>query len=492
MFQMYPHRNPGRQNQDQSRPLGYLPEGTSHTIDDAGDSVRHHSSTLPIPSSSQWYSAGHSSQQIAQVPSASAYSRDTSVHTQNDPRWYTYPSGHAAIVPAQYHNPPPVHQWTQCYPSRNLDTRDHLSHLPAQGASHYNVPSPRTYPVEPLQSPSLAGLAGASPDPRYSSDLNYQNSAGSISEPRVYFDRPNAPRGGMQEPTGQLYDRGIGRKHQEMPNAAYPSAPLDAEVYGENVRSARAPIAPLATPADSSRTTGRYSLHIRQQPRAARAGPDGKDRRPIDPPVVLQLLMRDFDPSSREDVNDLQDSTWVVHCRLCLASSPSTDVSTVEERLVHGGSRIARRQILGEYVSQAIFTPKDPDPATAVMHPSSTESTRFPTSKTNWPLKDFPGTFFIFPDVSVRSPGEYLLTFSLMATPQSTRDTGAQVPATVTISSDPFMVYPAKGFDKIQESTPLVKALAKVPGAPATLKLKKGPGSREEKRERDEDSESSG
>ncbi|KAJ5413801.1 Velvet factor [Penicillium cosmopolitanum] len=47
-------------------------------------------------------------------------------------------------------------------------------------------------------------------------------------------------------------------------------------------------------------TQSRYHLHVRQQPIAARAcGARDRDRRPIDPPPIVPILLTDFDPGSQ-------------------------------------------------------------------------------------------------------------------------------------------------------------------------------------------------
>lgn len=64
-------------------------------------------------------------------------------------------------------------------------------------------------------------------------------------------------------------------------------------------------------------TASRFRLHIRQQPVAGRACAAGeKDRRPIDPPPILQLLIVDFDPDFEEDRLLLQDPRFAVGCLL--------------------------------------------------------------------------------------------------------------------------------------------------------------------------------
>ena len=53
--------------------------------------------------------------------------------------------------------------------------------------------------------------------------------------------------------------------------------------------------------------TDRYLLTMRQQPIAARAcGFGERDRRVIDPPPIVQLSLRDFNPKSSADIAELR------------------------------------------------------------------------------------------------------------------------------------------------------------------------------------------
>lgn len=74
---------------------------------------------------------------------------------------------------------------------------------------------------------------------------------------------------------------------------------------------------PLSPQPSPPVTASRFRLHIRQQPVAGRACAAGeKDRRPIDPPPILQLLIVDFDPDSENDRLLLQDPRFAVGCLL--------------------------------------------------------------------------------------------------------------------------------------------------------------------------------
>lgn len=232
----------------------------------------------------------------------------------------------------------------------------------------------------------------------------------------------------------------------------------------------------------------RFQLHVRQQPRAARAGPDGKDRRTIDPPPVLQLMIEDFNPESLTDMEDLKNTHFVVHCRLVSASSPRTDMSVVAGTGEDGQSAI-QRLLLGTNVSNPFFCADDPDPNTmpepvfsapsspsarlmmrpASMAPPTEKKPRKTTSNDNGP-----GSFFIFADLSVRKAGEYRLEFKLMKMDLMSLSQGSTVPVLHSVVTDVFKVVNAKDFDQVQPSTPLVRGLLSR-GAGFPLKLKKGP-----------------
>jgi hypothetical protein len=72
-------------------------------------------------------------------------------------------------------------------------------------------------------------------------------------------------------------------------------------------------------------------------------------------------------------------------------------------------------------------------------------------------LKDIDNSdagFFVFPDLSVRTEGTYRLKFSLFEI------VGRDVYHCQTIYSDPFIVYSAKRFPGMEESTFLSRAFA--------------------------------
>jgi hypothetical protein len=270
----------------------------------------------------------------------------------------------------------------------------------------------------------------------------------------------------------------------EVPNQRYNQSPLTA-----NITQQRA-----------EKRAQRCRLYIRQQPRAARAGPDGKDRRTIDPPPILQLQITDFDAESAEDMEDLRSAHWVVHCRLVSPSSPRQEMSMLTPGSEDGqSSGPPQRLLLGNYVSGPTVCEDDPDPDTApeplqtapsspsarlmMMRPSSMAPPRGTGARPGQRQTSLPATFFIFADLSVRKAGEYRLEFKLMKMEPQFLSTGSTVPTLHSVTSDIFKVVNAKDFDQVQPSTKLVRGLLDR-GAGFPLKLKKGPREGQARRSR--------
>ncbi|RMZ83152.1 hypothetical protein DV738_g1176, partial [Chaetothyriales sp. CBS 135597] len=193
--------------------------------------------------------------------------------------------------------------------------------------------------------------------------------------------------------------------------------------------------------------------------------------------------MKDFDPDNPADVEELQNSYYVVHCRLVSANSPRRDVSTLAST-TEDGSKEVQRLLLGSAVSSPHHTKDDPNPSTMPCHPVS-ETPSGPPSPTmrfitlpstrprERPASEMPGTFFIFADLSVRKAGEYRLEFNLMKVEADKLVPGASMPIIHTVASQAFKVVNAKDFDQVQPSTKLVRGLIER-GAGFPLKLKKG------------------
>ncbi|RAH85607.1 hypothetical protein BO86DRAFT_415881 [Aspergillus japonicus CBS 114.51] len=215
-------------------------------------------------------------------------------------------------------------------------------------------------------------------------------------------------------------------------------------------------------------STSRYHLYIRQQPLAARAcGAGDRDRRPIDPPPIIQMLLRDFDPRSADDNNILQDPRFTVGCFLIpepgfSQSDMNADGTGRADELSQGQSTPL---LSGKAFVSPFYVDEDPDPSTAPAHPSSPyyeigeyvlPNPYHDTPHTSG--QGQPATFYIFSDLSVRTAGLYRLQFRLMNWGH-VEDTGKSMPILAEAWTNPFRVFPAKDFPGMRDSSLLTEGL---------------------------------
>ncbi|ORE09585.1 hypothetical protein BCV72DRAFT_58352 [Rhizopus microsporus var. microsporus] len=162
-----------------------------------------------------------------------------------------------------------------------------------------------------------------------------------------------------------------------------------------------------------------YQLTIRQQPKQSRMCGVGEkaDRRPIDPPPIVQF--RVIDPSL-----------------------PSNDKTYLQNPY---------------YFMYASLMAADLDEELHLLRDGKTRSTTGSVVSSLYHLKDIDNTdagFFVFPDLSVRMEGCYRLKLSLFEI------VGKEVFHCKSILSDQFFVYSAKKFPGMEESTFLSRSFA--------------------------------
>ncbi|KAI8149384.1 velvet factor-domain-containing protein [Fennellomyces sp. T-0311] len=163
-----------------------------------------------------------------------------------------------------------------------------------------------------------------------------------------------------------------------------------------------------------------YHLKLRQQPKQSRMCGVGEkaDRRPIDPPPIVQLRVNDPNLPSTDRSSYLQNPYYFMYASLMAADLDE------ELHLLRDGKT---RSTTGSVVS-SLYHLKDIDNSDA--------------------------GFFVFPDLSVRVEGNYRLKLSLFEI------IGKDVFHCVSIISDVFIVYSAKKFPGMEESTFLSRAFA--------------------------------
>lgn len=159
-----------------------------------------------------------------------------------------------------------------------------------------------------------------------------------------------------------------------------------------------------------------YKLEVRQQPVYARVAiGKEKDRKPIDPPPIVQLKV-----SAKKDPmqNFLQNPYLIMSCQLIRATDDEKD-----------SSGPVSNALLGTIVS-SLYSLKDTDNSV--------------------------GGFFVFGDLSVKCEGTYRLEFTLFELKMP--DKWCWFLASVR--SEPFTVYAQKYFPGMAESTFLTRSFS--------------------------------
>ncbi|KAK3401583.1 velvet factor-domain-containing protein [Sordaria brevicollis] len=161
-----------------------------------------------------------------------------------------------------------------------------------------------------------------------------------------------------------------------------------------------------------------YELKIRQQPKNARVaiGKEKADRKPIDPPPIIQL---DIHPMRHQ----IHNPYLILVCKLVAPGSTENDDAN------HQQPEPKENDLTGSLCSSP-YVLKDTNNAQ--------------------------GLFFIFQDVSVRREGTYRLEFNLFELKPLTRECIALARTT----SDKFVVFPHRYFPGMAESTFLTRSFS--------------------------------
>lgn len=203
----------------------------------------------------------------------------------------------------------------------------------------------------------------------------------------------------------------------------------------DSMSSPREPLSAISeqyehtTPRDSPASSIKYALSMRQQPIAARAcGFGERDRRVVDPPPIVDVTLTDKNGETNEDETPGVYTT--LHCTIVHADN-YLDASQIEQSRT---DMAMTQRLMG----------------TCVASP-------FP-GKDDLGRK---GTFFVFPDLSCRSPGRYRFLFRLIIVDHLHLMMGGTTRIQSQIFSEPFEVYSAKEFPGMRASSALLKTLRK-------------------------------
>jgi Velvet factor len=187
-----------------------------------------------------------------------------------------------------------------------------------------------------------------------------------------------------------------------------------------------------------------FKLHVRQQPERARmCGFGEKDRRPIDPPPVVEL------EETNGPISPGQRQRLVVQCTLW------NEEGTEHRNIIRTTTGTGPTAGLGS----AEELPVQPEEK----HVRVMMGNIFANAKHLNDEKEVPGYFYIFPDLSIRVEGRYRLKFDLLRVvlPPPSPDSPGVNQVIAEVLSDVFTVYAAKKFPCMKESTALTRAFAR-------------------------------
>lgn len=334
---------------------------------------------------------------------------------------YTPPRSDPPYSPRQYGPPISPHsEYDSRGPRRLAEQRySYEEHRPFQRRPPHPEQggySSLTSPVEPSHQRSYPPLPSPAYTPSYaSSSTAYRGSVGSLQHAR-------SQRGSIGGPLAPV-------AYSE-PSTAAPPPP-------KQVRPIPLP-GSIPQPVYNEQLNLNYELRVRQQPIAARAcGFGERDRRVIDPPPIIQLLVTDPKTGAAEQ-EELRYSLNVVHCTLWNAEGTNEETALIQP------DRRTTRRLMGQLVAS----------------PSVAKDEH-----------DVEGCFFCFPDLSCRTHGKYRLRFVLMRIDPMNLHVGGFSPILTEVLSDVFTVYTAKDFPGMQPSSALTRAL-KLQGC--NIQVKKG------------------
>ncbi|KAM0253564.1 hypothetical protein ACHAQJ_007236 [Trichoderma viride] len=323
----------------------------------------------------------------------------------------------------QYFRPPP-------YPHNNVgpSSPSPLLHAPYTGpVIHQSYPAHRM--ADPGQPPQMLpsavpGRLDGSADPRLSQfppNMSHMNRL--TPSPQPYRDPENA-----------IVPSYATRHDQDTPMAAStyepePTRPVvQLSFYGQDSAEAAPAQIPNLLNANKAQFVSdiSFELRMRQQPNAARAcGFGDRDRRVIDPPPIVELMVNNPNFTQEDLRVYLRYESYVMSCAI-FDESGERDSSYMPEEYQH------QRRLMGSLVSTP-FVGQDE--------------------------KGKEGCFFCFSDLSCRTPGSFRLKFTLMMIDPSRAGSVRHFPILTEIKSEPFKVFSAKEFPGMVASSSLAKRL---------------------------------
>ncbi|PFH61685.1 hypothetical protein XA68_16568 [Ophiocordyceps unilateralis] len=307
----------------------------------------------------------------------------------------------AAAAPALLRPPPPMAALSE----PQLKTIPPLPSLSPPTLAGLQASSPQRGPDAWKPAPTVAAGPDGSPPPQFARGTSF----------------PPRPQGADSYRDGP---RLSGHRSIQPPPLSTPRArQVAAAADGTSAPTMPNLLAPGRTQALGDM---RFSLRMRQQPRAARAcGFGDRDRRVIDPPPIVQLVIESGSMTEDEVQSYLRCESYVMNCAIC-DETGTRDASFMPDDYQH------QRRLMGSLVGTPFVGRDD---------------------------KGVEGCFFCFGDLSCRTPGAFRLKFTLIMIDPMRAGIIRHFPILTEALSDVFYVYSAKEFPGMLPSSNLAKRL---------------------------------
>ncbi|KAJ3530860.1 hypothetical protein NM208_g9133 [Fusarium decemcellulare] len=326
----------------------------------------------------------------------------------------------SSSTPQVSHHPPPLGLPSHHISTLIIDQQRHHGSKPTQAPTHFSSPADdRSGTLQGRQVPHPGRMPSVSEN--HPPSLSYTQQPPSI-------DMRAIPRfsGHQFLPTASAMTNGTTpNSPAASPTESRPDPMRISDLLtpGAGNPSRSSSISSIKRPGDIDTE---YRLKIRQQPVAARScGFGERDRRVVDPPPIVQLIIEGPNLTQEEISKQLRYCHYVMSCSI-YDESGARDASFMPEEYRQ------QRRLMGSLVG-APFVGKDE--------------------------YGEEGCFFCFPDLSCRTPGSFRLKFSLVKIDPARAKELRHFPVLVETKSDVFTVYTAKDFPGMQASTRLTKRL---------------------------------
>ncbi|KJZ78919.1 hypothetical protein HIM_01692 [Hirsutella minnesotensis 3608] len=339
--------------------------------------------------------------------------------------------GDSSILHSHYPSPPPPTATpeeryglnstlqaarTSCHPPTSIITRDFRETVGGRFAD-----APASYSQEPWIAPPEA--------------LRYPIASQPTQKPPSLPPQPSPLHGRQRRLQGtEFHCDSAASRHQNRPppgrppNQAPRPPPHPSSLASQTTDGTPIPGMPnlLGTGRSQALSDIRFRLNLRQQPKAARAcGFGDRDRRVIDPPPIVQLIIESSNMTEEEISSYLRYESYVMNCSIC-DESGTRDASLMPEEYQH------QRRLMGSLVGTP-FVGQDENGEE--------------------------GCFFCFGDLSCRTPGAFRLKFTLIMIDPIRAGMIRHFPILTETLSDVFHVYSAKEFPGMLPSSNLAKRL---------------------------------